>query len=133
MRVHTAVGHFKASPTTLFSLLSKEENLPQWATLFCKGIRREGEHHIITTPGGELYFSIDADPKAGTIDMSAGPNPDQMWAGPHRVASDNMGGSLFVFTYIQAPGQPDEEFENGCKGLPIEFEVIRKIVDGEAA
>ena len=131
MKVHTTVGKFKASPEKLFNLISKEENLPKWATIFCKSIRKEGEDFIITTPGGDLFFKIDSDEKTGVIDMSVGPTKEQMWGGPHRVVSDNMGGSLFIFTYIQAPGQPDEDFENGCKGLEAEFEVIRKIVENE--
>ena len=131
MKVHTAVAKFKAPPEKLFALLSKEENLPKWATMFCKDIKKDGDDYIITTPGGELYFKINADAKTGVIDMAAGPTKEQMWGGPNRVASDNMGGSLFIFTYLQAPGQPDEDFENGCKGLAVEFEVIRKLVDNE--
>jgi len=129
MRVHSIAGDYKASPEKLFNLLSKEENLPQWATVFCKGIRKDGEDYLIATEGGELYFKIDADSKTGVIDMLAGPAKDKMWNNPTRVVSNNMGGSLFIFTLIQSPGQSDEDFENGCKGLAEEVEAIRKLVD----
>ena len=129
MKIHTNVAKFKASPKKLFSFLSKEENLPKWATLFCKEIRKGDDGYIVTTSGGELVFAINADEKTGVIDMAMGPTKDQMWKIPTRVSSDNMGGSIFVFTYLQAPGQTEIEFENGCKGLEEEFEVIRKLVD----
>jgi len=130
MKVHTAVGQYKASPEILFNLLSKEENLPKWATKFCASIeKRQDDYILTTTEGQELFFKIKSNSETGTIDMSAGPGKEMMWAGPHRVTSDNLGGSLFIFTHIQAPGQADEEFEAGCKGLAEEFEVIRSLVE----
>jgi len=130
MKIHTAVSHYKASPEVLFNLLSKEENLPKWATKFCSRVDKKGEDYIVTTTQGqELYFSIKANAQAGTIDMAIGPEKEQMWGAPHRVTSDNMGGSLFIFVFLQAPGQPEEEFDAGCLGLAEEFEVIRALVD----
>jgi len=130
MRIHTAVGQYQVSPETLFNLLSKEENLPKWATKFCASIeKRQNDYILTTTNGQELFFKIESNAQTGTIDMAAGSNKEIMWGGPHRVASDNMGGSLFIFTLLQAPGQPDEEFEAGCKGLTEEFEVIRSLVE----
>ena len=130
MKIHTAVGQYKASPVSLFNLLSKEENLPKWATNFCASIeKRNDDYFLTTTDGHDLIFKIDSNAETGTIDMALGPNKEMMWGGPHRVTSDNMGGSLFIFTNIQPPGQTDEEFEAGCKGLLEEFEVIRSLVE----
>lgn len=129
MKVHTAVGQYNVAPEILFNLLSKEENLPKWATKFCVSVEKRQDDYILTTTGGqELFFKISSNADMGTIDMAAGPNKEMMWSGPHRVVSDNMGGSLFIFTHIQSPGQADEEFEAGCKGLADEFEVIRSLV-----
>ncbi|VAW78907.1 hypothetical protein MNBD_GAMMA12-927 [hydrothermal vent metagenome] len=130
MKIHTAVGQYNASPDVLFSLLSKEENLPKWASNFCTSIEQREDHYFITTTSGqELCFKIEANAETGTIDMAVGTSKDRMWSGPHRVASDNLGGSLFIFTHIQSPGQTNEEFDMGCKGLAEEFEVIRSLVD----
>lgn len=130
MNIHTAVGQYKASPDKLFNLLSKEENLPKWATKFCTSIEKRQDDYILTTiTGQEMFFKINSNAETGIIDMSLGPSKDMMWMGPHRVTSDNMGGSLFIFTFIQSPGQANEEFEAGCKGLAEEFEVIRSIVE----
>lgn len=130
MKIHTAVGHYNASPEVLFNLLSKEENLPMWATNFCSRVEKNNDDYIITTTSGEsLNFKIESDASSGTIDMAVGPSNEQMWSGPSRVSSDNMGGSLFIFTLLQAPGQADDEFDAGCQGLEAEFEVIRSLVD----
>ena len=130
MLVQTKTGHFNCSPEVLMDLLSKEENLPKWATLFCQGIKKVGGDYKIQTIIGELYFKIHLDKKTGVIDMKSGTTKDQMGGGYHRVVSDNQGGSLFLFTHLQSPGESDESFEAGCQGIEKEFDVIRKIVEG---
>jgi len=61
--------------------------------------------------------------------MLAGPTKEMLWKFPTRVASDNMGGSIFMFTNIQMPTQSDEEFVAGCAPLAEELEIIRSLVD----
>lgn len=133
MTAKTTTAHYKATPEDLFAFVSNIENLPKWATGFCKSIRKEGEHYIITTPGGEMYQRFDVDPKTGKLDMYAGPTLDQMWCWPTRITPDNMGGSVFSFTCIQMPNQGDEEFGAQCLTLHEELENIRQIVDGASA
>lgn len=130
MKTHTAIAQYKASPEKLFTLLSKEENLPKWAVNFCADIEHRAGDYVITTKAGEeLLFKIEADPNTGTIDMASGPSKEQMWKSPTRVVSDNTGGSLFIFTFVQPPGMPDDVYEAGCEGLDVEFEVIRSLVE----
>lgn len=130
MKIHTAVGHYQASPEKVFNLISKEENLEKWATNFCKSVELRGDNYIInTTNGQELYFKITSNQQSGAIDMAAGPSKEQLWCSPCRVVSDNMGGSVFIFTLFQSPGQSIQEFDSGCQGLDEELEVIRGIVE----
>lgn len=68
-----------------FEYLSNVENLPKWATEFCRKLRTvAGQHKIVTCDpeAPELYFSIRADHESGVIDMLAGPAPDQLWTFP---------------------------------------------------
>ncbi len=129
MNVHTKTQKFNCSPEVLIDLLGKEENLAKWATIFCQEVKKQGEDYKITTPMGEMYFKINKDLETGVIDMKAGPTKDQMWGGYHRVVSDNMGGSIFIFTHLQAPDESDESFHAGCQGLDAEFEVIKNLVE----
>ena len=130
MKIHTLAAHYKASPEVLFNFLKKEENLPLWASKFCRRIDKNGNDYIITTlENQELYFKIDANADTGVIDMAAGPTKDQMWGGSQRVISDNNGGSVFIFTMLQAPGQAEEVFDAGCDNLEEEFDTLRKLID----
>lgn len=129
MTAHTTTAHYRVSPEKLFGFVSTIENLPKWATDYCKRIWKDGSDYKIETPMGEMFQRFDLDPKRGTIDMYGGPSKDAMWCWPARVTSDNMGGSVLVFTCIQMPAQSDAEFQGQCATLKEEFENIRKEVE----
>jgi hypothetical protein len=120
-----------ASRGKAFAFLSNIENLPKWATLFCKELKRDAQgRHRVLTPGGEIYFRIVADEITGVIDMFGGPAEDQLACWPARVVERPGGGSLFIFTAMQYPDMTDEVFIQQCDGLKQEFVHIVEHVDG---
>lgn len=134
MKTSTHTLPLKASKADAFAFLSKIENLPKWATEFCKGLKTDerGRHKVIT-PGGEIFFKIDADEKTGTVDMFGGPTEEQMAYWPARVVDRPGSGSLFIFTAMQYPGMTDEGFARQCESLKQEFAHIAAQVDGRVA
>src|SRR6266852_9390918 len=98
-----------ASKESVFSYLENIENLPKWATVFCKELKKEDGKYKVVTPMGELFFDIEADKKTGVIDMFAGPNERQMSIFPVRVLEMPGGASMILFTMFQTPGMTDEQ------------------------
>lgn len=129
MTVHTTTAHYKVSPEKLFDYVSNIENLPKWATGYCKKVWKDRSDYKIETPVGEMFQRFDPDRTRGTIDMYGGPTKDAMWCWPVRVTSDNMGGSVLAFTCIQMPTQPDTEFQGQCATLKEELENIRMAIE----
>jgi|SRR5579864_1415389 len=128
-RTHTL--SLRASKEKAFEFLSKIENLPKWATLFCRELRAtEDGRHKVVTPQGEIFFRIEADPQTGVIDMYGGPAEEQMAYWPARVVDTPGHGSVFIFTAFQYPGVKDEEFALQCEGLKQEFPHIAAQVEG---
>ena len=85
-----------------FDFLSRIDNLPKWATLFCRELKREpGGKHKVVTPQGEIFFRIVADPETGVIDMYGGPSEVAMAHWPSRVIGLDDRSSLFLFTALQ--------------------------------
>lgn len=126
MNTNTHTLPLAASKDKAFAFLSKIENLPKWATRFCKELKKDAAgRHKIVTPQGEIFFRIEADARTGVIDMYGGPTPDAMAYWPTRVVERPGHGSLFIFTAMQYPGVPDAEFAAQCEGLKAEFEHIR--------
>jgi len=110
----------------VFDFLSKVENLPKWATLFCQQLKRDSEgRYRVVTPQGEILFAIKSHAPSGTIDMFGGPDESNMSYWPARVIAQPDGGSLFLFTAFQYPGMSDEGFAAQCAGLAQEFPHIK--------
>ena len=121
MNSSTHTYPLEAPKDRVFEFLSKIENLPKWATVFCRQLKPlEGNRYKVVTPQGEIFFRIDADPKTGVIDMFGGPTEKQMAYWPARVV-ERGAGSLFIFTAYQYPGTTDSDFAKQCDGLQREF------------
>src|SRR5438445_10011638 len=88
MLTRTATTLLPTTKHEAFTYLSNIENLPAWATEFCKELKViNGEHKVVTCDleAPELYFKVGADPDTGVIDMLAGPQPDHLWRFPTRI------------------------------------------------
>jgi hypothetical protein len=121
MNTSTHTFALQAPKQRVFEFLSRVENLPRWATLFCRELKvlDDGRYKVVT-PAGEIFFRIEADPKSGVIDMYGGPTEEQQAYWPARVVERGTG-SLFIFTAFQYPGVSDAEFAAQCAGLEREF------------
>jgi len=130
MNTNTHTLPLAASKDKAFAFLSKIENLPKWATRFCKELKQDdaGRPKIVT-PQGEIFFRIEADARTGVIDMYGGPAPDAMAYWPARVVERPGHGCLFIFTAMQYPGVPDADFAAQCEGLRAEFEHVKACVE----
>lgn len=115
MQTSTHTLELDAPKSEAFRFLSNIENLPKWATLFCKQLKRDSAgRHKVLTPEGEIFFRIRSDAKTGIIDMYGGPAEDHMAYWPARVVERPGHGSLFIFTAMKYPGVPDEAFAAQC-------------------
>lgn len=130
MKSSTHTLSINASKDRTFDFLSRIENLPKWATLFCRRLDRDAQgRDKVITPQGEMFFQIRSDADTGVIDMYGGPSEDRMAHWPTRVIPLGSDSSLFIFTALQYPGISDSEFAAQCEGLNREFPHIRSHVE----
>ena len=130
MQTRTHTLELKSTKATTFAFLADIENLPKWATQFCRGLKRDAKGRVkVVTPDGEIFFRIVSDAATGIIDMYGGPREDQMAHWPARVIERPDGGSLFIFTAMQYPGVSEELFAAQCEGLKKEFEHIKALTE----
>ena len=125
MEHRTVTAVLDAPKEQVFDYLSRIENLPDWATEFARELKYEEGKAKVVNGLGEFYFTIDADPETGVIDMFAGPAEDELALFPTRVVELPGGQSAFSFTMFKAPGMPDELFESQYQSLLREFENLR--------
>jgi uncharacterized membrane protein len=126
MNSRTASVVLHAPKEDVFSYLSKTENLPKWANIFCKELKVVNGKNKIVTPLGEMFFEIRSDKETGVIDMFAGPIDNQMSIFPVRVLDIPGGGaSVVLFTMFQTPGLADEQFDAQYEQLKKELQNIK--------
>ena len=128
MNTRTASLVVSEPKAKVFAYLSRIENLPAWATDFCRELKVVDGQHKVVSPMGELYFQIRADERTGVIDMFAGPTDDRLAIFPTRVVALPGGSSAFIMTMFQWPGMTDAEFQGQYEALQREFGNIAAIV-----
>jgi hypothetical protein len=126
MQTRTVTAVLEAPRDRLFRYLSQVENLPRWATEFARELRYEDGKAKVVNGLGEFFFSIDADPRTGVIDMYTGPTEEELSLFPTRVVELPEGRSAYSFTMFQTPGMPDELFDSQYQALLREFDNIRR-------
>lgn len=125
MEARTVTAVLDAPREQVFRYLADVENLPTWATEFARELRFEDGKTKVVNGLGEFYFSIEADPDTGVIDMYAGPTEEELALFPTRVVGLPGGKVAYSFTMFQGPEMPDELFESQYEALLREFDNIR--------
>jgi hypothetical protein len=129
MNSKTITLTLNTSKSDVFSFISKIENLPKWATEFCRELKKVGGKYKVVScnpDAPELFFRIQSDPKTGVIDMFAGPTEEQMSIFPTRVVELSENASVYIFTMFQMPGMSDELFNAQYNSLIKEFGNIHR-------
>ncbi|HZM18595.1 MAG TPA: SRPBCC family protein [Gaiellaceae bacterium] len=125
MQARTVTAVLDAPREQVFGYLADVENLPAWATEFARELKFEDGKAKVVNGLGEFYFSIEADPETGVIDMYAGPTEEELAVFPTRVVGLPGGKVAYSFTMFQGPEMPDELFESQYEALLREFDNIR--------
>ena len=125
MQARTVTAVLDAPREQVFRYLADVENLPAWATEFARELKFEDGKTKVVNGLGEFYFSIEADPETGVIDMYAGPTEEELAVFPTRVVGLPGGKVAYSFTMFQGPEMPDELFESQYEALLREFDNIR--------
>jgi uncharacterized membrane protein len=116
----------------VFDFLADPANLPKWAVGFCHSIRRDGDHWMVTTAGGEVSIRYVTDRELGVVDFYISPAPGIEAAAFSRVLPRG-GGAEYVFTQFQAPGMPDEVFTGQVHALLEELRILQSLIRARAA
>ena len=96
-------------PKKAYEFVSNLENMPKWATTFCRSIKKSNEEWIIETLQGPIKIKIAPKNDFGILDHTVTPTPGVEIYVPMRVVPNGQGSEV-VFTLFQQPGMTDENF-----------------------
>ena len=128
MRSATVTTVLEAPQPAVFAYMADIEHLPEWATEFARELRREGGDYKVVNGLGEFFFSIEADPATGVVDMFAGPTKDAMAVFPTRAVALPDGRTAYSFTMFQGPGMSEELFEAQHASLVRELANLERLL-----
>lgn len=102
--------------------------MPQWATAFCKSIRRSDGGWIIDTPDGEVPLRF-ADPNVfGILDHYVRLSPDIEIYVPMRVLKNGTGSEV-IFTLFRLPGMSDADYERDMAMVQKDLAMLKTVME----
>jgi hypothetical protein len=130
MRTDTQTVSIDTAPNKVADFVSDIQNLPRWAVGFAKAVRKDEKGWLVTTGSGDLRLRIEAHRAAGTVDFWMSPAPGVELPAYSRVVPRGVG-SEYIFTQFQAPGMPEEVFEQNVQTLSQELKVLKALLEVE--
>ena len=114
--------------TSVYEFISHPANLPQWATAFCKSIRRAGSEWIMETNAGQMKVRF-APPNAFRVaDHFVSPAPGVEIYVPLRVLP-NGSGSEVVFTLFRPPEMTPEKFAEDINLVQQDLQTLKRVLE----
>ena len=115
-------------PGKVYGYISDPENLPRWATAFCKSVRKSDAGWIVDTPQGPMKVRFVEKNDLGVLDHYVNPAPGVEVYVPMRVLS-NGSGSEVIFTLFRLPDISDEKYAEDGGLVERDLRTLKSILE----
>jgi len=128
MKSRTVSVGINCEPGRVYEFVSNPENLPTWATAFCRSVRRLDGEWIIDTPQGPVKIRFVSKNDAGILDHYVSPVPGVAIYVPMRVVP-NGSGSEVLLTVFQQPDMPDDQFAQDLRLVEQDLNSLKRALE----
>ncbi len=115
-------------PDKVYRFLSDVQNLPKWATAFCKSIRKSNAHWIVDTPQGPMTVRFVPKNTLGVLDHYVIPAPGVEVYVPMRVVP-NGSGTEVLFTLFRLPDMLDEKYAEDAALVEDDLKRLKNLLE----
>ena len=115
-------------PRDVYRFVSNPENLPKWATAFCRSVSKSEGEWIVETPDGPMRIKFVGHNGFGVLDHYVNPAPGLEILNPMRVVP-NGSGSEVVFTLFQLPNMSDERYAEDVRLVERDLRTLKNILE----
>ena len=112
----------------VYGFVANPENLPRWATAFCRSVRRSDSGWIVEMQQGEVTVRFVPRNTMGVLDHFVSPAPGVEIYVPMRVVA-NGSGSEVLFTLLRVPGMTDEEFVADAGMVERDLGTLKRVME----
>ena len=131
LKSKTLTISIQCAPQKIYEFVSNLENLPKWATTFCRSIRPLKNEWVIKTPQGEVFIHIAAQNVFGILDHYISPRRGSAGVKlyvPMRVVANGRGSEV-TFTLFQPSGMSDENYAKDFKLVKKDLNTLKKVME----
>ena len=129
LRSKTLTVSIESPPERVYAFVSNPENLPKWATAFCRSVRRSEGDWIVETPDGPMRIKFVGQNEYGVLDHYVYPRPGLEILNPMRVIP-NGSESEIIFTLFQSPTMSDEKFAEDVTLVERDLRALKNVLEG---
>ena len=128
LKSRTLSVSINCDPGRVYEFVSKPENLPKWAKMFCRSIKKSNGKWIAETPQGPVKVRFTGKNNFGVLDHYVNPGPGVEVFVPMRVVP-NASGSEVLLTLFQLAGMSDEKFAEDIGWVRQDLRTLKGIME----
>ena len=128
LKSRTLSVSINCDPGRVYEFVSKPENLPKWAKMFCRSIKKSNGKWIAETPQGPVKVRFTGKNNFGVLDHYVNPGPGVEVFVPMRVVP-NGSGSEVIFTLFQLAGMSGEKYAEDIRWVELDLRSLKGIME----
>jgi hypothetical protein len=115
-------------PDRGYDFVSDLENLPVWASTFCKSIEKSDGEWMAVTPQGQVKIRISEKNHFGVLDHYISPVPGVEVYVPMRVVPSGSGSEM-IFTLFRLPDMSEEQYAEDAKLVEQDLQTLKDVLE----
>jgi hypothetical protein len=115
-------------PAAVYAYVADLNNLPCWATTFCKSVRKEQAGWLLETSLGTLAIRLAPENSLGVLDHYLTPPGGETIYVPLRVVT-NCSGCEVLFTLFRLPGVSDADYAADAALVRQDLDTLKGLLE----
>ncbi len=128
LKSRTVSVSINCDPTTVYAFVSNPENLPKWATTFCRSIKQLNGEWMADTPQGSVTISLVRRNDFGILDHYVTPSAGAEVFVPMRVVPNRSGSEVF-FTLFHRPEMSEEQYAQDLGLVEQDLHTLKRVME----
>jgi len=128
LKSRTVTVSVKCEPQKAYRFVTNPENLPKWATAFCKSVRKSEGEWIVETTQGPVKIRFVPQNDLGVADHYVSPAPGVDIYVPMRVVASGADSEIML-TLFQGVDMPDDVYARDIQWVERDLRTLKGMLE----